>query len=88
VLVISSLLNIAYLLPVVVNAFWVRLDELPPDEHHGAHDGHKTPGFLARFGLEEAPTLCVIPLCLTALGSLILFFYPDPFLALVRMIGT
>lgn len=91
VLVISSLLNIAYLLPVAVNAFWVRPDEVPPDPHHDAHDAHDepaTPGFLARFGFEEAPTLCVIPLCLTALGSLILFFYPDPILALVRMIGS
>jgi multicomponent Na+:H+ antiporter subunit D len=86
VLVASSLLNIAYLLPVVTTAFFLKPDEAPApevhdphhaDEHHASHDG-----------IQEAPLLCVIPLCLTAIGSLLLFFYPDPFLDLCRMIGS
>ena len=28
-------------------------------------------------GIKEAPFFCVLPLCLTALGCLLLFFYAD-----------
>lgn len=85
VLVASSLLNIAYLLPIAVNAFWAKP---PAEDDHGHHDDHGPEPFLARFGLAEAPALCVIPLCLTALGSFALFLYPDPILDLARMIGS
>ena len=68
VLLISSLLNIAYLLPVVVNAFF-----------YAAPAGEE--------GLQEAPLACVLPLICTALGGLVLFFYPDPLLDLCRQIG-
>ncbi|MEZ5847108.1 MAG: monovalent cation/H+ antiporter subunit D family protein [Geminicoccaceae bacterium] len=58
---ISSVLNIAYLLPVAVRAF------MP------------APGADAPVGwkIEEAPMFCVVPLCLTALGSILLFFLAD-----------
>ncbi|MCB2011640.1 MAG: monovalent cation/H+ antiporter subunit D family protein, partial [Geminicoccaceae bacterium] len=58
---ISSVLNIAYLVPVAVRAF------MP------------APGADAPVGwkIEEAPMLCVVPLCLTALGSILLFFLAD-----------
>ncbi len=69
VLLLSSLLNIAYLIPVAVNAFF-----------YPVADGAT--------GLKEAPLACVIPLVLTALGCLVLFFYPDPLLALCRQIGN
>lgn len=36
-------------------------------------------------GFREAPTWCVAPLVITALCSLLLFFYPEPFLALTRL---
>jgi multicomponent Na+:H+ antiporter subunit D len=39
----------------------------------------------AETGIREAPLLCLIPLTVTALGSLALFFYPDPFLRLVQL---
>ena len=87
VLVASSLLNIAYLLPVAVNGFWGK----PAEDEHGHHDDHGDDHgepFLARFGLAEAPAFCVIPLCLTALGSFVLFLYPDPILDLAKMIGS
>jgi len=65
VLLISTLLNIAYLLPPVVRAFL-----LPPPKG--------TPA-----GVEEAPLMCLIPLSLTALGALLLFFMADPVRALM-----
>ncbi|MFP4207827.1 MAG: proton-conducting transporter membrane subunit [Wenzhouxiangella sp.] len=53
---ISTILNIAYLLPPVLRAF---LKPLPAGE---------------QAGIREAPWLCVVPLSLTALGTLVLFF--------------
>ena len=35
--------------------------------------------------IQEAPTWCVAPLVLTALVSIIMFFYPQPFAALARL---
>ncbi len=35
--------------------------------------------------LEEAPMWCLAPLVLTALGSIVLFFYPQPFLRLAKI---
>ncbi len=60
VLMISSLLNIAYLLPVAIAGFWY------PAEDERA-DG----------AIREAPLLCVIPLTITALGGVVLFFLAD-----------
>ncbi|WP_239056810.1 proton-conducting transporter membrane subunit [Wenzhouxiangella limi] len=52
---LSTILNIAYLLPPVLRAF---LKPLPASEQPG---------------IKEAPWLCVVPLSLTALGTLVLF---------------
>ena len=60
VLMISSLLNIAYLMPIVVRGFFLA----PPDD----------PVLSQR---SEAPLLCVVPLCVTAVGGLGLFFFAD-----------
>ncbi len=35
--------------------------------------------------IEEAPRWCVAPLALTAVGSIVLFFYPQPFFELAEM---
>jgi len=59
-LMISSLLNVAYLMPIVVRAFFT-----PPDE------GEEITA------MKEAPWLCVVPLCFTALACVVLFFIPD-----------
>lgn len=64
VLMISSLLNVAYLIPIVVRGFLPKVssgDNAPMQEA-------KT------WRIEEAPLLCVIPLCITAIGCIILFF--------------
>jgi multicomponent Na+:H+ antiporter subunit D len=60
-LLISSLLNIAYLLPLVGRAFF-----LPPRNSSAVEAG--TAG-----GIKEAPIFCLVPLSLTALGCLALF---------------
>jgi multicomponent Na+:H+ antiporter subunit D len=60
VLMISSLLNIAYLMPVVVRGYF-----------SAAGSGGERPA------VREAPLFCVVPLCLTALGCLVLFFFAD-----------
>jgi multicomponent Na+:H+ antiporter subunit D len=58
VLMLSSILSAAYLLPVVARAFF-----LPSPSAGGSADG-----------LQEAPPACVIALCLTAFLCLVLFF--------------
>lgn len=60
VLMISSLLNVAYLLPIPIRAFYVPMQE---------EQGHE--------GIREAPLFCVVPLCLTAVGSVVLFLYAN-----------
>ena len=70
VLIISSLLNIAYLLPPVWKAFFV-----PAGEKTDFDDG----------GIQEAPLACVIPLSLSAVGCVLLFFFPD---TLVQLANT
>jgi multicomponent Na+:H+ antiporter subunit D len=62
VLMISSLLNVAYLMPIVARAFF----KAP---------GGK--GGTAKVGIEEAPLPCVLALSFTALLCLILFIFPD-----------
>lgn len=57
VLMVSSLLNVAYLLPIPIRAFYFK----PSDDDE----------------TKEAPLFCLVPLCLTAAGSFVLFFYAD-----------
>jgi len=59
-LLLSSLLNIAYLIPVAARAFYAA-----PDANQ------------AGMQLKEAPMLCVVPLCITAAGSVLLFIFGD-----------
>ena len=72
VLMVSSLLNIAYLIPIVVRAFFN--PPTPPATSAGAGAGA---GAIHDHGdgLHEAPFFCVMPLCLTALGCIVLFFF-------------
>ncbi|HEY9079962.1 monovalent cation/H+ antiporter subunit D family protein [Magnetovibrio sp.] len=73
VIVASTLLNAGYFLPIVYAAFFK--DEQPRDESDPYHkyDDHG-----------EAPVAVVMALCFTALGTVVLFFYPDVPLALGR----
>jgi multicomponent Na+:H+ antiporter subunit D len=67
VLLVSSLLNAAYFLPIVYSAFFAAPSEPLPER------------------LGEAPGWCLAPLVVTALCSLLLFFYPQPFAELARL---
>ena len=69
-LMVSSLLNIAYLLPIPVRAFFA-------SEEERAAWGP---------GIKEAPFFCVAALSLTALGGVALFFFPGPFYRLLSLI--
>ncbi len=80
VLMISSLLNVAYLLPIVAYAFFVPLPE-------GGHPGEQG-GTGGRAKLQEAPLFCVVPLCLTAAGCLALFFFADQVYDLLAPLGA
>ena len=57
-LMISSLLNIAYLIPIPIRAFMTPKGQEP-------------------MKFKEAPMMCVVPLCITAVGSVALFFVAD-----------
>jgi multicomponent Na+:H+ antiporter subunit D len=65
VLMVSSLLSIGYLLPVAVVGF------MAPASDRGQHG-------IGASALREAPMLCVVPLCVTAIGTVALFFLAAP----------
>ena len=68
VLLVSSLLNAAYFLPIVYKAFFCTEEESMFDNR-----------------MQEAPPWCVVPLVVTAICSIVLFFYPTPFLNLAAL---
>ena len=75
VLMLSSLLNVAYLIPVAVRGFMPApgvLDEKVSD---------------GRWPIKEAPMLCVVPLCVTAVGCLVLFFFADSLYTFLQPLG-
>ena len=69
VLILSSLLNIAYLLPIPIRAFFGR----PADDD--------VPSVRT-----EAPWPCVAAPLATALGCLVLFFFPEPVYRLLALL--
>lgn len=85
-LMISSLLNVAYLMPIVVRAFFRPPD--PDNNEHGNGDGHSVAAVDDRLSLRErmaeAPWFCVVPLCFTALACFVLFFAPDVVIQLLE----
>ena len=71
-LMISSLLNIAYLLPIPIKAFFNTSAE------------ESKPWTWAE--TKEAPLPILIALSVTSLGCLALFFYPQPLIDLINLI--
>ena len=70
-LMISSVLNVAYLMPIVARGFF-------------KSDGERN--IPVKF--KEAPVFCVVPLCVSALGCVVLFFYAnDLYQLLVPLAG-
>jgi len=72
VLMISSLLNVAYLLPVVARGFFLK----PAGTNNSAV-----------IAIKEAPFWCVVPLCVTAIGCFVLFFYAGDIYTLIEPVA-
>ena len=79
IFVMSSLLNVAYLLPVFARGFFL---SGPKPASLGAAAAPA-----GRFGIAEAPLFCVLPPVLTAIGCVVLFFTADDIMAFLRPIG-
>jgi multicomponent Na+:H+ antiporter subunit D len=75
VLIVSSLLNIMYLMPIPIRGFFSKPD------NPGDHDGHQPDQ-----GIQEAPLPCLMAISVASLGCLVLFFYSDPAFDLLRQI--
>ncbi len=85
-LLLSSLLNIAYLMPIVFRGFFapaVDADKKPMED--GFEPGEEKSA-MSTGRIKEAPLFCVVPLCLTAIGCIILFFTADSIVALIEPI--
>ncbi len=79
VLMLSSALNVAYLLPIFARGFFDGSIKSDADSKS------------FRENLKEAPILCVLPPCITAAGCLVLFFYAgkiEEFLAPIVLGGS
>lgn len=70
-LLLSSLLNITYLLPIPLRAFFGKSGQ-SSDEDQPA-------------GIKEAPLPCVIAMGITSLGCVLLFFFPQFWYELIAM---
>ncbi|MDP3044074.1 MAG: proton-conducting transporter membrane subunit, partial [Bacillota bacterium] len=68
VLMLSTLLNACYFLPIVYQAFFKPVPLGESDKMH------------------EAPAFMVVPLCLTAIGTLVLFLWPELLFNLARLV--
>ena len=81
VLMVSTLLNIAYLMPIPIRAFFPRGEPAPargtPSGAGAASSGAEAAtgsGAESSGDIREAPAFMLAPICFTALGCLVLFF--------------
>jgi multicomponent Na+:H+ antiporter subunit D len=72
-LAVSTVLNAAYFLPIIYAAFFKK------PKHADTSGGIAT-------GMHEAPGFMVVPLVITSIGALTLFFAPTFFLDLARIV--
>ncbi|MDA1323562.1 MAG: monovalent cation/H+ antiporter subunit D family protein [Proteobacteria bacterium] len=85
----SSLLNIAYLMPVVARGFFVKANP-ETDEHQDKHhdDRAHNPWHGVRFrNVREAPPFCLFAMAITSAGCIALFFYADKIFQLLAPIA-
>jgi multicomponent Na+:H+ antiporter subunit D len=78
-LMLSSLLNVAYLLPIPFRAFF---GNRPPDAGQPFDIDRERP----RERIKEAPLPCLIAIGVTAIGCILLFFLPTPIFDLLTQI--
>jgi len=74
-LMLSSLLNIAYLMPIPFHAFF---SQSPAINEHGVS--------VTKVQIKEAPIASLIAIGIAALGCLVLFIYPNPLFELASSI--
>ncbi|NQU59661.1 MAG: monovalent cation/H+ antiporter subunit D family protein [Rhodospirillales bacterium] len=88
VMVVSSLLNVAYLLPIPFRGFFSDPGGNPLPEPCHPHDPeHDHTRDLDRpRGIKEAPAACLVAITVTSAGCLVLFFYPEPVYNLMQLI--
>ncbi|MCP5372738.1 MAG: monovalent cation/H+ antiporter subunit D family protein [Hyphomicrobiales bacterium] len=85
VLMLSSLLNVAYLLPIPLRGFFAAPPE-PEPAADGQDEGDHGHAPAPADGIREAPLACLIAIAITVTGSVVLFFYPDPLFDLMRQV--
>jgi multicomponent Na+:H+ antiporter subunit D len=79
ILVASTILNAAYFAPITYKAFFEKAPEATHGHDHGhGHDDHGHHG--------EAHPLMLIPLCITAVLSVLIGFFPSLFLDLAKLV--
>ena len=76
VLMVSSLLSLAYLMEIPLKGFFGKADETP--EHHGDSDHGDHHG---------APKWSLAAIVTTAVACVLLFLYPEPFYRLMTMVA-
>lgn len=82
VLMVSTLLNIAYLLPIPIQGFFAPEDR---DTNNATQTGSDNGKWRDR--VKEAPAFCVAALSLSALGCFVLFLFPEPVYRLIAQIA-
>lgn len=74
VLLGSTMLNAAYFLPIIYKAYFEPVPILDYGKDGGTHEHG------------EAPMLCVVPILITAAGTILLGLFPDYFLTLAQIV--
>ncbi|SFD42708.1 monovalent cation/H+ antiporter subunit D family protein [Pseudoalteromonas denitrificans] len=87
ILMLSSLLNIAYLLPIPFHAFFPKLISFKTSDKLSGTT-NITEESLPSFEIKEAPLPSLIAIVITTLGCLTLFIYPQPLFDLASAILT
>lgn len=86
VLIVSSLLNIAYLMPITIRGFLMSEPEWQSDQDRVSGQLTGPSNRFSWANVKEAPLYCVLPLCITAVGCVVLFFTAGSIVALIEPI--
>ena len=91
ILMMSSLLNIAYLLPIPFHAFFPKLmsfKDAKEEAEQGVSPSSNMENTYTRAEIKEAPLPSLIAIVVTTLGCLMLFIYPQPLFELATAVLT
>jgi multicomponent Na+:H+ antiporter subunit D len=100
VLIVSSLLNIVYLLPIPLRGFFGKPDNPGHDNPGYDNPGYDNPGYdnsghdnsghedthQGWVWHQEAPPPCIIAISISSIGCVVLFFFSDPIFDLLGQI--